>query len=214
MPLPTAHQIASLYLYGSEIPSEKFDDSSLIRQDVAVMPKNVSKDDYFDPITGPGRFALGSEYKIIQDFFDLKDYFVAQLQVANSGSPISIFAPYFQPGDTEIRLTKKQFAEEIMQNYDYGLIVANRSVADGYDDYAARTFIWNTTQFALGAPADAGDPPLAVGEGPDFVFWLDGQFTIENFLIEPRQDDNFDFDGGDLFTNLANNLLEQAISTS
>ncbi|MCF6273809.1 MAG: hypothetical protein L3J37_11590 [Rhodobacteraceae bacterium] len=201
MTLPTAQEVATKFLYGSAALPESFDDPSLIRPNEASTQIEVTKADYFDPITGPGRFALGSEFDIVDDFLGApKEYWIAQMN-----APVGVFAQFYQPGDPELRLTKKQFAEEIL-GYDpatdfYGLNVANRSVADGNDDYAERTFIWGGTSFKL-------------GDATEFVFRLDGEFTIENFSIEPLRNDNFDFDGGDLFTNLENNLLEQAIDPS
>ncbi len=210
MPLPTAQEVASKYLYGTDTPPEIFDDPALIRPVGAYSSIPVAKSDYFDPVTGPGRFALGSEFDIVDNFFTTKDYWVAQMNAPAGG----VFAQFYQPGDPELRLTKQQFAESILGMSSYGLNVTNRNLADGFDDYAERTFIWNGTQFSLGVPGELGDPPLALGEGPDFVFRLDGEFTIENFSIEPRRNDNFDFDGSDFFTGFANAKLEHAMDPS
>ena len=84
---------------------------------------------------------------------------------------------------------------------DYGIHVANRSIADGYDDYAERTFIWGGTRSKLADDAT-------------FVIDSSGMRSIENMAIVNWGNDDFDFVGSDLITNLGRAALEHAIDPS
>lgn len=86
----------------------------------------------------------------------------------------------------------------------YGIDVANRSVADGYNDYAERTFIWGGTQAKL-------------SDSEDLVFVVDpysGERYIKNLAIVPLGNENFDFDGSDFVTNSGNFVLRHAVDPS
>lgn len=76
-----------------------------------------------------------------------------------------------------------------------------RLVADGYDDYAERTFIWGGTKCKL-------------RDDVRFVIDPEGNRYIENMAIVRDGDDNFDFNGSDRITNFGNVALEHAIDPS
>ena len=158
-----------------------------------------------DPQTGPGRFALGSEFEIVKRFFDDR---VSLTNSFNSGA----LDQYIQPGDTVARLSKKELAGIYGLEY-YGLTVVQHSVSDGYDDLTERTFVWNNTLFQL-------------TDSSEFVITGTGEVYIENFAVEPRrendhttgltyQPDNFDFiSTPGLFMQQANAALEHGIDPS
>ena len=67
MTLPSIEKIVSNYLYGQDSPPTDFVDGSFAtaRPNIAV---DVSLSEYLDPVSGPGRFALGSEFPLVQLF--------------------------------------------------------------------------------------------------------------------------------------------------
>ena len=174
------HTITNLYLYGQrERPTDLLSDN-LIRDAGAVTTVDVDTQDYMSIV---GRFAVGSQFELIQKFF-------AGLMGPGSGTET-------------IRMTKEQLAAYFDMDF-YGLTIKQLEIADGLDDYAERTYIWNSSSFMI---------------HPDtrFVIEPDGTKYIENFAIVPRPStppDNFDFVTGGL-AQLGNSFfLEPRIDPS
>lgn len=78
----------------------------------------------------------------------------------------------------------------------YGLNLQQWAYADGTDDYAERVYIWNSGEFKI-------------SDNARFIVKENGDRYIENFAIEPRDEDNFDFESNDLIAQLGNHELEQ-----
>lgn len=174
------HTITNLYLYGQrDRPTDLLSDN-LIRDAGAVTTVDIDTQDYMSIV---GRFAVGSQFGLIQRFF-------AGLMGPGSGTET-------------IRMTKEQLAAYFDMDF-YGLTIKQLEIADGLDDYAERTYIWNSSSFMI---------------HPDtrFVIEPDGTKYIENFAIVPRPStppDNFDFVTGGL-AQLGNSFfLEPRIDPS
>lgn len=193
MSLPTAEEVVSNYLYGTPTPPQNFANQNIQRSNDASSTIEVNLTEFMDPDTGPGRFALGSEFEIVQYFFGSQDVILAMIENGDLDA-------YKDPNTGDVHLSKAQFAEIVGLDY-YGLQVANRQVSDANDDYAERTFIWGGVEYQL-------------SDDVEFIISENGQFEIANFTIIPRQNDNFDFEGSDIVTNLGNNALEHGIDPS
>jgi hypothetical protein len=153
---------------------------------------DVDFQNYMDPTTGPGRFALGSEFDIIEYFFEFG------LFVYNNG----VFDQFKDPQTGVVRMTKEQLnsiygAEQIWLGVD------QQYVKDGYNDYAERAYIWATTAFKI-------------SDSASFVINPNGEMYVENYYVEPFSSapENFDFNGGSFFVNFGNNALMLAIDPS
>jgi Ca2+-binding RTX toxin-like protein len=180
--MQTAREVTNLYLYGQSTTPSDLSDDSLIRPD-PVSPNpvlNVNVQDYMQ--TGGGRFAIGSQFEIIQKFFDP-----------------GLFTPDVPAGRT---YTKQQIAA-IFGVGNFGWDMQQLNFQDGTDDYAERTYVFNTQSFKISDDAI-------------FVVQPNGTRRILNFAIEPRDDiqDNFDFTGGGFLTNLGNGFLVPRVDPS
>ncbi|MCZ8066492.1 MAG: calcium-binding protein [Microcystis sp. LE17-20D] len=71
---------------------------------------------------------------------------------------------------------------------------------DQVDDYAERVYIYNSQRFKI-------------SDSAKFVVKADGTREIQNFYVEPLQD-NFDFVGGGIFASIGNAILEPLIDPS
>ncbi|WP_411850172.1 putative Ig domain-containing protein [Stenotrophomonas sp. LGBM10] len=91
------------------------------------------------------------------------------------------------------RYTKAQIAA-LLGLTSYGLTLRQSFYDDGKDNYVERSYIWATTDFKI-------------AEDAVFVVGPNGERSIEGFAIEPRDGDNFDFEGG-MVSELANNVLQ------
>jgi Ca2+-binding RTX toxin-like protein len=197
MPLPSATDVVNKFLYNQDHTP-----SNLNTDDFTVPSTNrfISVDTaaYFDPMTGPGRFALASKSALVEAFFSgSASNMFNEISIVNSTLPNAVS---WLQADGSYRLTKEELAG-VLGLDAYGIHVANRSVADGYDDYAERTFIWGGTRAQLSS---------------DVRFVIDpwGGRQIENMAIMNWGNDDFDFIGSDLITNLGNAALEHAIDPS
>jgi hypothetical protein len=132
MPLPSAADVVNEYLYGVDQTPTNLNTDSLPNPAIAreILIDTAA---FFDPATGPGRFALARNSALVQTFFGE--------DVLNIVHLINGYDPTWLGPDGSYRLTKEQLAELYGVDY-YGITVSNRKVADGYDDYAERTFIW------------------------------------------------------------------------
>lgn len=72
MPFPTANEVVSYYLYGSGTPPANLASEALFRDLDATVPLDVDVQEYMNSATGPGRFAIGSEFELVQKFFEEK----------------------------------------------------------------------------------------------------------------------------------------------
>ncbi len=178
-----ARKVTNLYLYGQDTTPSDLADASLIRPD-PVLPEptlEVNVQDYMQ--NGGGRFAIGPQFEIVRNFFD----------------------PGFLTPDVPPRpepYTKQEIAA-IFGLDDFGWNMQQLNFQDQTDDYAERTYVFNTQSFQISDDAR-------------FVVTPTGERRIFNFAIEPRKDipDNFDFTGGGPLTNLGNSLLVPKIDPS
>jgi Ca2+-binding RTX toxin-like protein len=167
--------------------------------------------------TGAGRFAIGSQFSLIQRFFyQLGDHEIYTppkvVELEDSSPELELEFPTPNPvwlPDTEEftkpgRYTKAEIAKEFGMD-SYGWPMQQYNWRDESDDYAERVYIYNTQEYMI---------------SDDAIFVVDsnGDKWIENFAIEPRvfsdEPDNFDFDGGNLFTNTGNSILEPLVDPS
>lgn len=68
MTLPTISEVTNKFLYDSVSTPTDLTSSGIIDVGESIIP--VSLLDYMNPVTGPGRFALPSEFNIIELFFE------------------------------------------------------------------------------------------------------------------------------------------------
>lgn len=182
----TPATVTSYFLFGHGQPPLNFYSDSLIGRDGAT-PFTMAMQQYMD---GPGRFALGSNSELVRRFFNAE------------GLP-----PKYDTNGNLTYYTKSEMVGllGLTSNDFYGIRVDQKEVDDGSGDLGERVYLWNTTEFKV---AD------------DVEFWInpDGARHIDNYAIVPnyQQDEpeNFDFIGGDWWTNLGNLYLERLIDPS
>ena len=176
-----ADYVTNYFLYGqSPTPSHLFDEN-LIRPSSATTSFVVDAQSYMDKV---GRFALPSQFEIIQKFFSLSYSYNSKLD--SSGN-----VTYW---------TKQEIADMLgLSNSFYGLVVRQFEHDDGVGDYAERTLVWNSAGFKI---------------SDDAQFWIDADGTrhIENFAIVPIEDasgidENFDLQSDSIITQLGNDFL-------
>lgn len=188
MNILTAEEITNLYLYGTPTTPTNLADESLIRPN-NTPPLEISVDGNAFMQTGPGRFALPVLWDVVNEFFNLNrgvetgTYTEQQLRAL------------FGIGIEDATKDLYQF------NYD-----------DGLDNYAERTYIWNSGSYEI-------------DDSAVFVVDANGNRHIEHFAVKPIGIlngprgtnggilDNFDFEGGGLATIL-NGALEPKIDPS
>jgi DNA-binding beta-propeller fold protein YncE len=172
MNILTAEEITNLYLYGTPTTPTNLADESLIRPNNTA-PLEISVDGNVFMQTGPGRFALPVLWDVVNEFFNL-----------NSG---------LQPGT----YTEQQLRTLLGISTEDGLqTVQQYNYDDGLDNYAERSYIWNSGSYEININAV-------------FVVDANGNRHIENFAVIPvgpkgsngangGELDNFDFEGGGL----------------
>lgn len=96
--------------------------------------------------------------------------------------------------------TKEQLAAYFGLSNDYGWNMKHIYYRDQVDDYAERVYIYNSQRFKI-------------SDSAKFVVKADGTREIQNFYVEPLQD-NFDFVGGGIFASIGNAILEPLIDPS
>lgn len=188
MSLPTAKEVTNLYLYGQKTTPNNLVDDSLIRPNPLPINPTLTVDvvKFMDSKTGPGRFAVGSQFELIQKFFD-PGFFTPSIPPLAPGKPF---------------YTKAEIAGFFgLGRFD--LVVQQLNYQDSLDDYAERTYIFNTLAFQISNSAR-------------FFVTSTGQKWIEDFGIEPRRDilDDFDFVGGGALTNFGNSIIQPRIDPS
>ncbi len=127
MTLPSAKTILNWYLYGSSnVPVEKATDT-LIRPDDRTSTVSINKQEFMD--TGGGRFAVASQFELVQRFF---------------AAPVDLFVRDKVYTKTEVAsllgYTSNDFYGWDMQQYNF---------VDGKDDLAERTYIYNSMRFKI-----------------------------------------------------------------
>lgn len=186
MALPTAQEVTNAYLYDS-INKPGLLSYDLIRDPgVTTTPVEVHVSEFMT--LGGGRFAIGSSFEIVDRFFS--EQLISNI-TPNDGS--------YVPGQ-RYEMSKATFGGDVLGLGYYGLDIAQKDFADGTDDYAERTYIFNNGRFKL------GDDAL-------FVIEADGTRKIEDFSIVPERNDNFDFTSSGL-SQIGNLLLEPKIDPS
>ncbi len=167
-----AQEITNLYLYGQNTTPSDLSDASLIRPNpISSNPVlNVNERDYMQ--NGGGRFAIGSQFEIIQKFFD-------------PGFLTPDVPPRAQP------YTKQEIAA-IFGVADFGWTMQQKDFQDGTDDYVERAYVFNTQSFQISDDARFIVDPTTGDKRIE-------NFAIE--LREDIQD-NFDFIGGSVLANL------------
>ena len=142
----------------------------------------VNQKDYM--ATGPGRFANPSSIGLVKKFFEQPNSY------ALSNGIIRV--------DGSIAYTKDQIIQALNSPFESNIVrVDQMKFSDGVDDGGYRTLIWNTTAFNVNNDAL-------------FIVRPDGSRAIENFTLVPYTNDgleNFDLVGGNILTNLGNNLV-------
>jgi Ca2+-binding RTX toxin-like protein len=188
MPLPTAKEVTNLYLYGQKTTPNNLVDDSLIRPNPLSTNPTLTVDvvDFMNTTTGPGRFAVGSQFELIQKFYEP-----------------GLFTPSIPPLPPGKSFYTKNEIAAFLGLSAFGLVVQQLDHQDSLDDYAERTYIFNTLEFQISNSAK-------------FFVTPTGEKWIEDFSIEPRRDkqDNFDFVGGGFLTNIGNSIIQDRIDPS
>ena len=191
----SAKEITNLYLYGQPTTPSNLEDDSLIRD--STVPNTIKEIDTSEFMeTGPGRFAVGSQFELVQKFFD-PDFAVTS------------------ETDTEDKTyTKEELAKEFGLSDSYGWSMKQYHFVDSdenNEDYIERSYIWNSMSFQI-------------SDSAQFIVTPDGDKFIKDFGVEPRDrkkldkkvtpDENFDFVGGGRIAELSNAYLEPRIDPS
>ncbi|MDI1279645.1 calcium-binding protein, partial [Methylobacter sp.] len=187
MNILTAEEITNLYLYGTTTTPSNLTDESLIRPNNNP-PLEISVDGNVFMQTGPGRFALPVIWEVVNEFFNL-----------NRGLQTGTY-------------TEQQLRTLFGISSDDGLhTVQQYNYDDSLDNYAERTYIWNSGSCEINSNAV-------------FVVDTNGNRHIEHFAVIPvgpkgingvngGELDNFDFLGGGL-AQIGNDLLETWVDPS
>jgi hypothetical protein len=172
----TPAEITNLYLYGTISTPNNLVNDALIRLPSATTAVDVDTVSFMQTI---GRFAIGSQFELVQKFFNP-----------------SIFDPIIAPG-----AYTKSSLRTIFGISDAGWNMQHTDYQDGFDDYAERVYIWNSQSYQIGDDAVfqvfadgtreisnfAIQPRKDVQENFDFV----GGGLIASFgngYLEPRVD--------------------------
>lgn len=189
MSLPSAHQVTAMYLYGQSDPPNNFldNDLSLSRASSTIV---VNTDEFLNHETGAGRFIVASNSAMISRFFE----------TASGDFSSGVFDSFKNASTGEVLMTKAELNSVYNLEY-YGILVDNKWVYDGFDDYASRTYIYGNIEFKI---------------SNDAVFKIDasGNLSIENFSMIYSSGGDFDWEGGDGVTNVGNIFLKAAIDPS
>lgn len=127
---------------------------------------------------GAGRFAKIAMFEMVANFF---------------------IAPP-PPGE----YTKVDLNYHYNMDDEYALYIGQSNYRDEKDDYAERTFVFNSTSFKM-------------SESTRFVVTQEGDVYIKNVGVEPYVDnapENFDFEGGGLAAWLLNPVVENLVDPS
>jgi hypothetical protein len=135
MTLPTASEVSNMYLYGQIDTPNNLVDSNLIRsqQPGGLQPEmHINVTEYMKD--GGGRFALGSQFQLVQNLFNLD---------LNDLPP-----PKFDNQGNLIGYAKAEFAAHFSLDR-YWIDYKQFEYEDSIDDIGERTYIYNSSGFKL-----------------------------------------------------------------
>jgi Ca2+-binding RTX toxin-like protein len=180
----TSAFITNMYLYANTIkPKNLLIDSVIRKPDVKDAYQSTIEVDMASFMKdGPGRFANGSQSKIVMEFFKTNNSFIKPKQYG-------VYQEYTKDEIIKILFGKvdavTQTASNIrLQQYDF---------TDTKNDLGERTYVWGSSGFTISKDAI-------------FVIEADGTRHIKNYAIHAL-DDNFDFTSGNPLTQFGNNLI-------
>lgn len=156
----TPQQVTNLYLYGQLTKPLDLVNEALIRPEGDGPSTTVPVSWYMD--SGPGRFANPVLFDVVNLFFT---------------SPNTIASGTY---------TEAQIRQLLGTNQAY-ITQQQWAYSDTIDDFAERTYIWNTVGFEIDDQAQ-------------FIVAADGTRSIQNFAIIPYSNsgnENFDFESSD-----------------
>ncbi|NEQ40080.1 MAG: VWA domain-containing protein [Okeania sp. SIO3I5] len=209
------NEITNWYLYGQETTPTNLADESLIRpeppdplpSDIDIIKIPIDATQFMDTV---GRFAIGSQFELVQRFFYEDGDTLFELGPEGTVIPVILeWEEFYKPGTYK----KAQLARDEFNMDSFGWTMQHLNWRDETDDYAERTYLYNTQEYKI------SDDAL-------FIVETDGTKRIENFAIEPREvaeedpdnldtdRDNFDFDGGSPLTNIGNAILKPNVDPS
>jgi|GEM_PF-2429200 len=193
MALKTASEITSQYLFGTDTPPADLFSDSLIRDSGITTTIDIDVNEYMSFPNGPGRFAVGPEFRIVSGFFN-----------SNTATiPVTPATDTDGYSKTEIRDfidPSISFFGLIYQQYD-----RDDDLAPIPDDHGERTYIYNTSAFKISDSAQFFVQP----DGTKFI----KNFAVEPFIQDPTKPDNFDFTGGGIAT-IGNESLREVVDPS
>lgn len=179
----TASSISQYFLYGAAQNPANLINDSLIRSSTLETDVYVSRAEYTQ---AAGYFAVGAQFGVVKSFFDTSIALAPGHYSMNAGAN-NIF--------TKLGITDTSAATIFnFQQYDY------KAPFESNQQYAERTYIYNTTQFGIRNTAD-------------FVVDANGTRHIENLTIAPYED-NFDFTSSNGLASYANLFLQPQIDPS
>lgn len=207
----TKENITNLYLYGQLSTPDNLVDSNLIR------PADNNTREANDPsvrvevpefmATGAGRFAIPSQFELIDRFFELPFFNPVTNAPLIPPNPIDPdtgeLIPYDKSQINDFILGKEFFGWS-MQQYSYD----DSNLQGGTNDFLDRVWAYNSMVFKI---------------SDDAKFFVDanGNKWIENLAIEPfvnkdepNLTENFDFSSDDPLTTFLNSLAEPYIDPS
>ena len=172
-----AQKVTNLYLYGQNTTPSDLSDESLIRPSL-ISPNPVIDIDVQDYMqNGGGRFAIGSQFEIIQKFFDP-----------------GIFTPDVPPRIQPY--TKQEIAAIFGDSNFFGWNMQQKDIQDGMDDYAERAYVFNTQSFQISDDAKFIVDPTTGDKRIE-------NFAIEP---NAANQDDFDFIGGSVLANVIGSI--------
>lgn len=190
----TSREVTELYLYGNGKPSDLIDDR-LIR-----FPLELGEFGATAPVqdmneymtTGAGRFAVGRQFNLVNQFF-------------NADTSVLTAHPDFEYGKAYEKADIARFLgiDASDKNFDW-VKLYQTNYRDNTNDYAERVYIYNTGLFKI---ADEARFTIMSPDGSGATHRFIDNFSIKAF------DEDFDFKGDGLAT-VANWELEDAIDPS
>lgn len=177
--------VINLYLYGQASTPDNLADEARIRPDIVTPSPSIEINKQAFMTSGGGRFALGPQFELVQDFFTA--------------------GPSIIPANTSTKpfYTKQEIASYLGLN-SYGWNMQQYDYRDSVDDYADRALIFNTMEFAIVDDARF----IVVPNGMKRI----ENFAVEP-RPDLQVPENFDFEGGGLAA-LFNGALEANIDPS
>ena len=182
----SAKEATNLYLYKQSTTPSNLEDDSLIKGSAGPnIIKEVDTPKFMT--TGAGRFAVGSQFELVEKFFE-----------SNKLSPDKETKTY----------TKAQLAElfDLEKFYGWHMKQLNfKDSSENIQDYIERAYVWNSMSFKISDNARFVVTP----KGERYI----ENFAVEP-LARDGADDNFDFVGGGFFASIGNDYLEPRIDPS